>query len=241
MTKKDKIAYAMNCKTTEWSCPEDTFHKRENVFLETNKTFWGIMTFGYNALIVADKQIIDWCAETFSGIPACEILDIGYLYLIQQKLREHGKKLDGENTRYLHLYPDREVEKPQGFTFELYEKDRVSELYDMNYRFDNALNYDAKGEVLAIIAKDAKDEEKIAAIAGADDYHAGLWQMGIDTVDKYRGKGLAAYLVKEMALESERRNQVPFYTTWHSNIASTRTALSAGFSPVWVDYFAEDV
>jgi GNAT superfamily N-acetyltransferase len=102
-------------------------------------------------------------------------------------------------------------------------------------RFDNALNYDAMGEVLALVARMNND---IAAIVAVDDYNYGLWQIGIDTVDLYRGKGLAAYLVKEIALESERRNQVPFYTTWSANIASTRTAIAAGFVPVWIGYFA---
>jgi len=246
MTKKDKINHAINCKATEWSCPQDTFNKKENEFLETDKVFFGIITFGHNALIMADRKIIDWCAETLSGVSACEILDSEYLYLIQKKLREHGKKLGEENTRYLHLYPEQKVEKPVGFTFELYEKDRVPALY-IDSSFDNALNYDAKGEVLAIVARNEinkindRNEGEIASIGGADDYHLGLWQIGIDTVDRYRGKGLAAYLVKEMALESEKRNQVPFYTTWHSNIASTRTALSAGFSPVWIEYFAENL
>ena len=237
MTKQGKIDYAMSSTTTEWSCPKDTFYKKENVFIETDKTFFGIITFGSNALILADNKIIAWCADNLSGIPACEILDSEYLYVIQKKLRENGKKLGEENTRYLHLYPERQVEKPQGFTFELYEKDRVAELYEYEYnRFENALNYSVKGEVLAIIARSGED---IASIVGADDYKLGFWQIGIDTISGYRGKGLAAYLVKEMALEIEKRNQVPYYTTWHSNIASTRTALSAGFSPVWIDYFAE--
>jgi len=238
MTKKEKITHAMKCKATEWSCPEDVFSRVENEFIETDKTFFGIITFGGNALIMADKKIIDWCVETLSNVPAYGILDSDYLYMIQNKLREHGRKLGEENTRYLHLYPEQKVEKPQGFIFELYEKDRMSLLYNISDRFDNALNYDAKSEVLAIIAR---NRDEIASIVGVDDYHIGLWQIGIDTTENYRGKGLAAYLVKEMALESEKRGQVPFYTTWHSNLASIRTALSAGFSPVWVEYFAENL
>jgi len=237
MTKQSKIQYAMSCITTEWLCHKDTFDKDENVFMETNKIFFGIITFGHNALIMADNKIIDWCVNILSGVPASEILDSDYLYLIQKKLRENGKKLSEENTCYLHLYPKRQIEKPQGFTFELYEKDKLPILYEDD-RFENALNYNTKGETLAIVAK---NEDDIASIVGADDYKRGFWQIGIDTLDSYRGKGLAAYLVKEMALETEKRNQVPYYTTWHSNIASSRVALSAGFSPAWIEYFSENL
>ena len=237
MTKQDKIRYAGTCICTSKSFPEDSFLQRKNVIIETDKIFFEMITFGHNAMIRADKEILDWCIRNFSDTPAMDIMDGDNLYQIEKKLREHGKKLGGEHIRYLHLNPDTLVHRPSGFTFELYEKDRMPELY-IDSNFDNALNYEEKGEVLAIVARKDKD---IAAIAAVDNYHPGLWQIGIDTVDDYRGKGLAAYLVKEIAATSERRNQVPFYTTWSPNIASTRTAISAGFSPVWMGYFAEDI
>jgi len=87
----------------------------------------------------------------------------------------------------------------------------------------------------------AKKDNEMVSIVAADDYNYGLWQIGIDTIDLYKGKGLAAYLVKEVALESEKRGQTPLYTTWIPNIASVRTALRAGFLPAWTGYFAEDI
>ncbi len=191
MTKPDKIKYVQTCISTSWSCPEDVFSQRKNIIIETDKAFFEIVTFGSNAVIRADKEIFNWCVESFSDIPAIDIMD-------------------GEN---------------------------LPELY-LDNRFDSALNYEYKGEVLAIVARKDKD---IAAVVAVDDYHHGLWQIGIDTVVDYRGQGLAAYLVKEIAMESKKRNQVPFYTTWSPNIASTRTAISAGFSPIWMEYFAENI
>lgn len=191
MTKLDKIKYVQTCISTSWSCPEDVFSQRKNIIIETDKTFFEIVTFGSNAVIRADKEIFNWCVESFSDIPAIDIMD-------------------GEN---------------------------LPELY-LDNRFDSALNYEYKGEVLAIVARKDKD---IAAVVAVDDYHHGLWQIGIDTVVDYRGQGLAAYLVKEIAMESKKRNQVPFYTTWSPNIASTRTAISAGFSPISMEYFAENI
>jgi len=238
MTIKDKIDYAMKCKTAQWSLAENIFTKKDNVFLETDKIFFGVVTFGYNALIVADREIINWCTETLSDLPSNGILGCEYLYIIEKKLREYGKKLDGDYSRYLHLYPEQKVEKPQGFNFELYEKGKIpAELY-ADGCFNHSLDYDEKNELLAIVAKSG---EEIASIAAVNNCGSGLWDVGIDTIDKYRGKGLAAYLVKTMALESEKRNQVPLYTTWHPNIASTRAALRAGFSPVWVEYLSENL
>ena len=255
MTKQDKIALAQNCITKAWACPTDSFTKDENLIMETNQAFFEVATFGHNAVIRADKSIHDWCVSTFADVPANLIMDGENLYLIEQKLRENGHRLSGEHVNYMHLYPSQKAETPQGFSFEVYEQDRMSELYaDAGFsveidtmhvvhqfhtkspRFESALNYDEKGEVLAIVAR--KDDD-IAAVVAADDYNYGLWQIGIDTVPRYRGMGLAAYLVKEIAYESEKRGETVFYATWGANIASTRTALKAGFAPVWVSFCAE--
>jgi len=237
MTRPDKINYVQSVIAKEWLCSEDFFNKKENIFLEADKTFFEIITFGHNAVIRADKKIIDWCTNLFTNMPASEIMDGENLYLIEQKMREHNKKLGGQYISYLHLCPEVKVQKPDGFTFQLYEKENMSPLYN-DYRFENALNHDAKGEVLAIVARQSSET---ASMVGVDDYNYGLWQIGIDTVDCYRGKGLAAYLVKEIAIESEKRNQIPYYATWGANVASMRTVIKAGFLPVWTSYFAEDL
>lgn len=237
MTKIETIKYTQACIATSWSCPKNSFRKNENVIFETDKTFFEIATYGHNAVIRADSKIVDWCCAELSDIPASFIMDGDKLYAIEKKLRGYGKKLSGQHVYYLHLNPAVTVAKPRGFTFELYGKDRVSELYPDN-RFNNALGDNDKGTELAIVARKNSD---IAAIVAVDSYHRGLRQIGIDTLSQYRGKGLAKYLVKQMAVECERRDQVPIYATWNANIASTRTVLGAGFCPVWVAYYAEDV
>jgi len=235
MTKQEKIKYAQNCICETWLFPEDSFTRSENVIFETDKTFFEIITFGGNAIMRVDEKISNWCTEKFFNTPANEILDGENLFLIEGKLREHGKKLGGEHLRFLHLNDEICVSKPGDFSFELYEKDQISELYS-DKRFNNALNY--YNDVLAIVAR---INGEIAAMAAADDNTCGLWQIGIDTLDEYRGKGLAAYLVKEIVCEIEKRGKVPFYTTWSANIASMRVAMAAGFCPVWINYFAENL
>ena len=237
MTAHEKIIYAQKCIAADWSYPKDSFIKSENVIFETDKTFFDIITFGANAIIIADKSIINWFVDNFKTTPANEILDSDNLYLIQTKLREYGKKLSGEHTRFMHLETEKTVQKPQGFIYEWLEKDALQSLYATT-KFENALNYKDKKEVLSFVAK---YNNEIVAIVSVDDYHTGLWQIGVDTIDAYRGKGLAAYLVKEIALESERRNQTVYYTTWTSNIASVKTALKAGFLPAWTGYYAVDI
>jgi GNAT superfamily N-acetyltransferase len=237
MNKKEKILSAKMQLSATWKCSATDFESNKNIFIETQDTFFQMVTFGNNAVIRADKKMAEWCFKNFESTPASFIMDSDNFYLINEKLRSFGKKLGEENIRYLHLLPERTVKKPLDFIYKRYEQDTVNELY--KYKgFENSLEYNER-EVLAIAAFDG---EKIAAVGGVDNHLGGLlWQIGIDTVSEYSNYGLGAYLVKELALEADKQGKVPYYTTWSANIASTRLALRAGFSPVWVEYSSDDL
>ena len=241
MTKQEKVLYAQDCISRTIQYSKNPFSGSRNIILETDQTFFEMMTFGNNAVIRVDKEIYDWCVGKFADTRAKFIMDGDNLYSIEDKLRQYGKQLSGEHLNFLHLHPDTTVAEPNGFSFELYGKENISELYqDNQYKsnnYENSLGSNPNGVELAIVAR---REGIIAGAVAVDSYNYGLWQIGIDTVDQYRGRGIAAYLVKQMAQESEKRGHVPFYATWSANIASMRVALGAGFGPVWLTYSAED-
>jgi len=237
MDKKEKILSAKKQLSVTWKCCVTDFESNKNIFIETQDIFFQMVTFGNNVVIRADKKMAEWCFENFELTPAGFIMDSDNFYLINEKLRSFDKKLGEENIRYLHLLPEKTVEKPLNFNYKRYDQDTVNELY--KYKgFENSLEYNGT-EVLAIAAF---EREKMAAVGGVDNHFGGLlWQIGIDTVSEYRNYGLGVYLVKELALEIEKQGKVSCYTTWSANIASTRLALGAGFSPVWLEYSSEDL
>jgi len=235
MNKQEKVQLVKAKLSELWECYASFFDSEDNAFIETERKFFEMVTFGHNIVIRADKRMLDWCKDNFTSTLARDVMDSDNFYLINEKLRSFGKKLGEENTRYLHLFPERIVEKPQGFDYKMFDRETVNELYEYK-EFNNALNF--KSDVLAIAAY---CDNKVIALAGADDYLGDLWQIGIDTVHKFRSKGLGMYLVKELALEIENHSKLAYYTTWSANIASTRLAIGAGFRPVWVQYSSEDL
>lgn len=234
MDKIDKIKQVQKRLATMGNYSKDVFEQVENQFIKSDNCFFDVVTFGNNAIILADESIYDWCVDRLSTVDSKRIMDGDYLYEINSKLREHGKKLSGENVRYLLLDEGRTIEKPSGFTYKLFDKHNISELWK-HKGFDNALNY--KDDVIAI---GAFYDEQLVALAGADDRLEDLWQIGIDTVPPFRNRGLGVYLVKAIADEIIRVGKLPYYTTWSANVASTAIALKTGFFPVWVGYFSVD-
>lgn len=234
MDKKSKIQQVQRRIAQKGNYSIEVFNKPENQFIKSTDQFFEVLTFGTNAIILADESIYDWCVENLTSVEAKRIMDGEQLYKIECKLREHGKKLLGQCVRYLYLDENISINKPEGFTYKLYDIKNIEEIHQYK-GFYNALNY--KDDTIAIAAFDG---DKLAALAGADDRLDDLWQIGIDTVTEYRNKGLGAYLVKAIADEIVKQGKLPFYTTWSANIGSTAIALKTGFFPVWVGYYAAD-
>ena len=242
MTSYEKILFAKQNLAKILKCDANIWDSNENVFIESQDIFFRINTFGKNTVMFADKQLIEWLSETFKSTPTQEILDTDNRYLINEKLRSLGKKLSGECMWYLHLLPEKAAKKPTGFTYRIFEEDAISELHAIMKAQDvyKVLTHAVEEGDKYTLAIAAYDNDLLVAVAACEEYRE-IWDIGVDTLPEYRGRGLAGYLVKELVLETERCGKVAGYNTWSANIASTKVALNTGFYPVWLAHFCIDL
>lgn len=154
-----------------------------------------------------------------------------------QKLAEILAPLGYGLTQSFHHYlPSRDfapAAAPKGLTLKLLEREDIAAYYP-NEAWPNALQGQenpARPDVLALLALDGGAS---AAMAGASADSPSLWQIGIDVLPNYRGRGLGTRLVENLAYEVERRGTLPFYGTSLSNIHSQNIAWKCGFRPAWV-------
>ena len=91
-----------------------------------------------------------------------------------------------------------------------------------------------KRKELDVIAAGAYEGDKLIGLAGASADCASMWQIGIDVLQEYRRKGIAAALTCNLAAEILNKDIVPFYCCAWSNIGSIRNAIASGFRPAWV-------
>lgn len=92
-----------------------------------------------------------------------------------------------------------------------------------------------KRKELDVIGMGAFDGEKLIGLAGASADCDSMWQIGIDVLPEYRGKGVASCLTSRLALAILEKGRVPFYCAAWSNIASVRNAIRSGFRPAWTE------
>ena len=104
--------------------------------------------------------------------------------------------------------------------------------------FENSLAFDENGSTSTKAVCIAKDKNKIIGMAGAAESSVnGVWEIGVDVMDKYRNARLGTFLVRELTKELLARNIVPFYSASVTNIGSQMVASRCGYIPFWIDTF----
>ena len=219
----------------------------------TDSFFKAIMCMGQLFLTV-DEQIYDWAVEQFAHCAPEWFCEYDNLRKIDEKLREYGRRISDTHIYYLPAaqasrtpLPD---EKPlkESFPgdFVWYEQEEILQFKEGN-RFTSAICFSTtQPDVLAVAAMQpaaAKpfQQEHMAGMAGASEDGAYLWQIGINVVPEYAGRGLAAELVRQIKEEIIRRGKVPFYGTSESHTISQTVALKAGFVPAWTEIYVKGI
>ena len=79
--------------------------------------------------------------------------------------------------------------------------------------FENSLAFDENGSTSTKGVYIAKDNNKIIGVADAAESSTdGVWEIGIDVMEKYRNARLGTYLVRGLTKELLARNIIPFYS-----------------------------
>ena len=118
-----------------------------------------------------------------------------------------------------------------GFNTRILEQRDFAELYIPEW--SNALCADRKE--LDVLGIGAYDGDKLIGLAGCSADCDTMWQIGVDVLPDYRKRGIGSVLTSLLALETLKRDRVPFYCCAWSNIRSAKNAIKSGFVPAWVE------
>lgn len=76
-------------------------------------------------------------------------------------------------------------------------------------------------------------------MAGASADSKTMWQIGINVLPEYRGRGIGTNLVTLLKNEILNRGKIPFYGTVGSHFHSQNIAINAGFFPAWAELYSK--
>ncbi|WBW99371.1 GNAT family N-acetyltransferase [Oceanirhabdus sp. W0125-5] len=237
---KRQLALDYNCQLLDFEKEGNTI--TENKLLEGRRInesdgcFLKIISIGGRAIICADEKIRPWLEEKILKQNASWLFDYGKLRAIDNKLRDFGHEIDEMPHFYLPNPVTCEV-KPIT-TIKWFEKEEILQ-FKGDSRFEQAFVFDETcPDVLGVAAIEG---DSIVGMAGASEDSNTLYQIGIDVVPEYRGRGIGTNLVALLKQELLKRGKVPFYGTSVSHIISKNIAISAGFFPAWAEVYSREV
>ena len=233
---KRQLALELNCGLSDFDSDANiitvpAIHKGRREYIKG--TFFLLMaTLGKNAVIAADETLHPWLRDYAAAKPGHYLFEHGSLMKIEEQLALRGKRL--QQSHHMFLPRPGLVKVSADIKVKWYETDGIMGLY--GGRFPNALckEYDPKRPDVLAVAALGKDGG-IMGLAGCSADCACMWQIGIDVLPQFRGRGIATALVSLLRNEILRRGYIPFYGTSLSNLHSWNVALKSGFYPAWVE------
>jgi len=134
----------------------------------------------------------------------------------------------------------RVIEVPTGFTLELFERERMAEVYRF-VGFTHSLSYRLDHPCPDMIAVAAWHKGRVVGMAGVGADSDQLWQIGVDVAPQYQGKGLGKAMVSRATGAALEQGKVPYYATSITNIRSGNTARSVGYHLAWGETYVRDL
>ena len=249
MTKEDifsitreQLALELNCKASDFLKEENiitaaALHEKRRKFSE-EPFFLQMATFGNNAVISADKEIHQWLKEWVKGKRGFWLFEQHNFFELECELRKHGYKM--ADTHHMFLPEPKLIGLKIDLQIKWLETKDFADFYGKN-EFANALCDRFHPERPDVLAVAALDGTQIMGMAGCSADTPKLWQIGIDVLPQYRGRGVGTTLVTLLRDAAFQRGAIPYYGTSLSNLGSWKIALASGFSPAWVETEAQQI
>lgn len=198
-----------------------------------NKTdpFFRCIVFLGKAYIMADESILGGCRELFKDSKPEWFFEFSNLRRIDYILHEYGREIVDTHIYFLPA-EDADIIEPQGDEVWLDEEDIV-EIKEGNV-FTNALCYSPTQP--DVIAVEKLDKGNPIAMAGASRDGKYAYQIGINVLPGYEGKGLGVHLVTLLKQRLLAEGKLPFYGTNESHSISRTIAIRSGFMPAFSEF-----
>ena len=194
-------------------------------------TFFKVSIFMGKAYVMADKEMHPWIKEVLAKEPPEWWCDFKNLRKLDDELNKYGREIFDTHIYYL---PAEEptMERPR-FSVKWFQDEELEQFRQDKHFNTYALSFSSKQpDKLAVAAYHGKE---IMAMAGCSEDGAYLWQIGVDVLPEYEGRGLAAHLVTLLKQEIIARGKVPYYGTAESHAISRNVAIASGFLPAWCE------
>lgn len=211
----------------EYYCSLEELNGKGTVFSvnsDIKKPYIKILAYRNCVVVCTSKDLAGKMQEILQGKNRDEIFECPFVY--------------GQTIHYVPENVCTDDALPSwGYTFDFLFDGDISSLRGVK-GFDNSLAFDCDGFTSTKAVCVARRHKEMIGISGAAESSInGIWEIGVDVLEKYRNAGLGTALINRLTKELLIRNIVPFYSASVTNISSQMVAGRCGYLPLWVDTF----
>ena len=201
-----------------------------------------VTSMGVGVVVAATANWIPWVTALFKDVSDADAaFSLSVLSDASRRMEDSSRRLNGSyayNVISEQDWVNRSA--PDGYVIEIGSAELLSGLQHVDWPNAVAPRRMGQGRREAIVAVALRGNDVVGVATATTDSDT-LWQIGIDVRSDHRARGLGAALTSQTARAVLDEGRVPYYGSSINNIASRRTAQSAGFYPRWVSAFTTAV
>lgn len=194
--------------------------------------FFSMVTLGRGAVISADRRLHPFLETWIRDRRGFWLFEHDNLMELERELERYGKRLG--QSHHMFLPRPEPLNFEPDFPLRWFTEEEIEPFYG-DPRFPNAVCQPKDRNRPDVLAVAALADGEIAGLAVCSADCQGFWQIGIDVLPSYQGRGIGTALVGLLKDRVFREGAVPFYGTSLSNLHSWNIALNCGFYPAWVE------
>ena len=194
-----------------------------------------MVSYGSNIVAQTSERLAEPVRRYIEAYPVEHCFETPNLHVLDDMLKDHDLRVCFMAEYFL---PDTErlSELPCPCETRRLTAGDFTELYCPEW--SNALCEQRKE--LDVLGIGAYHQGKLVGLAGCSADCDTMYQIGVDVLPDYRGRGIASALTGRLAIEILKLGKVPFYCAAWCNIKSVRNAIRCGFRPAWVELTARN-
>ncbi|UVI33319.1 GNAT family N-acetyltransferase [Paenibacillus spongiae] len=199
-----------------------------------------IVTMGKGAVISCNPERMEWVRQHLEPLTRGQIFSAGTIAATEDYVQRDNQYIAGPDQKYVCSTDDLKAFKiPHGINISICDRSSVTNLYE-HTNFSHALSFRTDCERPDMLASIAECEGKIVGIAGASADCDFMWQIGVDVLPEYQGRGIGKAIVGTLTKAILDEGITPYYSTEVSNLQSRQLAISLGYWPAWIQLYARD-
>jgi GNAT superfamily N-acetyltransferase len=247
--QKSALKLVKEILTRDYACAESDFDNDGITFHLVKKIegarkfplpeeFLGLATMGRGIVVTCSSDRIKWARRNLSKITPYSPFNSPAFVSMGKYIARDRQRMHGPESRYIcTLDTFRKYTISESIELKLIEGEEIQKLY-IKYYFPNALGLQHNPLRPRLLACSAIYNGKIIGLTAASADCDAMWQVGIDVLPEYRSRGIGKAIVSCLTEALFDIGKLPYYSTYATNIGSTRIAISLGYRPAWVEMYS---